>query len=610
MVKRIRLPLLTYLVGALLSAASVSAQSAPAGGKLDSIVKSRAALAKGTSRVILRAVNGQSVASLDKTVRQAGGVPGRVLSIIDSQVATVPNAALNGLAHNPHVQRISYDRAIAGSMERTGPTVGATAVRQQYGYDGSGVGVAIIDSGITSWHDDLGDAALGTQRVDRFVDFVGGQALSYDDYGHGTHVAGIIAGNGYDSGGLRSGIAPGSHLVVLKALDKTGSGRISDVIAALDYLVAHNAELNVRVCNLSVATAVFESYNTDPLTLAALEAVKANIVVVAAAGNNGRGPTGKMQYGGITAPGNAPWVLTVGASSHMGTIDPTDDTIAAFSSRGPTALDNSAKPDLVAPGVGIESLSDPNSAMYSIYSSYLLNGTVSTSFVPYLSLSGTSMATPVVAGTVALMLQANPALTPNAVKAILQYTSRPTSGYDSVTAGTGFLNAKGAVDLARYFANPAAGAYPAAPEWTANILWGNRLIRGGRLAADANAWSTDVLWGAPVTASGQQVEWGAACATADCSTGTTSSQWDATAPSRNVVWGNKCKGADCTGSWTISGVNSGGDIVVWGTSDGDIVVWGTSDGDIVVWGTSGPDIVVWGTACTDSSCAPVIWNRQ
>src|SRR5213075_680005 len=115
----------------------------------------------------------------------------------------------------------------------------------------------------------------------------------------------------------------------------------------LDYVVTNKTALNIRIVNLSVATGVYESYLSDPLTLAARQAVRAGIVVVAAAGNNGRGQMGSTQYGGITAPGNAPWVLTVGASSHMGTVDRSDDTIAPFSSRGPTAIDKLPKPDLV-----------------------------------------------------------------------------------------------------------------------------------------------------------------------------------------------------------------------------------------------------------------------
>src|SRR5439155_21612221 len=206
----------------------------------------------------------------------------------------------------------------------------------------------VIDSGVAPGEDDLADPSLtGSQRIDGFVDFVGGLAAPYDDYGLGTHVAGIIAGNGFDSSGARSGLAPGSRLVILKALDGTGQGRISNVIAALDYAVAHSSELNIRIINLSVGAGVYESYDADPLTIATKRAVDAGIVVVAAAGNAGRDPQGRTQYGAITAPGNAPWVVTVGASSHMGTTDRADDTMAAFSSRGPTAMDRIAKPDLV-----------------------------------------------------------------------------------------------------------------------------------------------------------------------------------------------------------------------------------------------------------------------
>src|SRR6185295_9587003 len=140
-----------------------------------------------------------------------------------------------------------------------------------------------------------------------------------------THVAGIIAGDGHDSDGRRRGIAPGATLLVEKVLDASGQGYISNVIAAIDYAIANKNALRLRVINLSLGAGVYESYTTDPLTLAAKRAVDAGIVVVAAAGNLGKAADGQPQYGAILAPGNAPWVITVGASSTMGTVVRQDD---------------------------------------------------------------------------------------------------------------------------------------------------------------------------------------------------------------------------------------------------------------------------------------------
>ena len=271
---------------------------------------------------------------------------------------------------------------------------------------------------------------------------------------------------------------------------------------------------------------MYESYNSDLFTLAARRVFEQGIVVVAAAGNLGSGSDGP-QYGGIGAPGNAPWVVTVGASSHMGTVDRADDEIAAFSSRGPTAVDYSAKPDLMAPGVGIYSLSDPNSHFYLSKPQNLLSGSVPTSYLPYLTLSGRSHAAPVVAGTVALMLQANPALTPNAVKAILEYTAQIYPGYDALTQGAGFLNARGAVDLARYLTSSSTGWYPTPPEWSRQIVWGKHRVQGGYLTSDANAWSNDVV-GGQTTAGAQNVTWGAG-----------------TVEGMTIVWGEACESSGC-----------------------------------------------------------------
>jgi len=551
--------------------------------KLDPLLSARTASA-GRSRVVIRLSDGSGVDAVASDAATQGGRTLRRLPIIDGVVLDIPNQAISALASNPLVERMSLDRYVGATMEITGSTVGATDVRQQLGYDGRGVNVAVIDSGAWPAHDDLADGA-GSSRVDGFVDFVKGGAAAYDDYGHGTHVAGIVAGNGTDSSGAETGIAPGAHLLVLKVLDANGRGRISDVIAALDYVVANRATLRTRVINLSVAAGVFESFETDPLTLAAKRAVTAGIVVVAAAGNRGSNGAGLPQYGGITAPGNAPWVLTVGASSHYGTADRSDDTIAGFSSRGPSAVNYGAKPDLVAPGVSIVSLADPGSTMYGAPDARLVAGSSGISYFPYIRLSGTSMAAPVVTGTVALMLQANPALTPNAVKAILQYTAQVYSGHDYLTEGAGFLNAKGAVELAAYLAAPAAMPYPSTNGWSGSLIWGNHLARGGRLTADANAWGTGITWGDGLAPNGDRVRWGtlqgskpwqSACLDMAC-------QSMAGDPllSPNVVWGSLCAGFDCQVPWSANGVSAASD------PEADIVVWGTSDGegDIVVWGT-------------------------
>jgi serine protease AprX len=615
------------------TAMSVEAQTTPS-SKLDPLVQPRASSLTGRSRVIVRAVDAASLPNVTLLIQQLGGIPGRPLPILDALAADIPNAALSGLGASSLVRRVALDRTVRDTLDRTAATVGATSVREELGYDGSGIGVAVIDSGVTTWHDDLTQPGVpGSQRVDQFVDFVNGQQTSYDDYGHGTHVAGIIAGNGFDSDGARAGIAPAAHLLVLKVLDASGRGRISDVIAAIDYVVSHQATFNTRIINLSLGAGVFESYNSDLLTLAAKKAVDRGIVVVAAAGNAGRNSQGRAVYGGTTAPGNAPWVLTVGASSTQGTPDRGDDVMAAFSSRGPTAIDRAAKPDLVAPGVGAESLSAPESTFYATRSPYLLNGTVATSFMPYLVLSGTSQATPVVAGTVALMLQANPRLTPNAVKAILQYTAQQYAGYDALTQGAGFLNARGAVDLARYFQSPTAVPFPSGVGWSRQLVWANHRIVGGVITATANAWGSTVAWGAATAGAGTPVTWGIRC-NADCSQpsadtwGTNCVTLDCSVviwgnvTANNVVWGWACGGFDCsfagitftwtpamTDSGTVQQTSSDEDTVVWGTSDeGDTVVWGTSDeGDTVVWGTSDEgDTVVWGT----SGDQYVEWDRS
>jgi hypothetical protein len=343
---------------------------------------------------------------------------------------------------------------------------------------------------------------------------------------------------------------------------------------------------------MSVGARITESYWTDPLTLAAKAVVDKGIVVVGASGNFGKNAAGQLQYGGITAPSNAPWVLTVGATSTQGTLTRYDDVMAGFSSSGPTFIDFGAKPDLVAPGTGTVSLAAPGSTFYAQKLSALVEGKPRIGFKPYLALSGTSMAAPVVSGTVALMIQANPALTPNLVKAILQYTAQPYPGYNALRQGAGFLNTLGAVRLARFYAQNQAGQrMPTQLVWGQQVLWGNHRIAGGYINPKGNAWQKGVVWGAAKALNGvDNIVWGTSCGDG-CD---------------NIVWGTH----DVNGDNIVWGTN-GDDNIVWGTEGMDNIVWGTAlDGDNIVWGTQGDDNIVWGTDCGGADCDNIVWGTS
>jgi len=481
--------------------------SAPPGdaSRLDAALRARARAPHGSSQVIIHSTTNLPI---DDVVRGAGGVTIRSLGPA-SVVALVPDRALPQLAANRRVASISADRLVTSTAATGGALARIRRAPQAFGVDGTGVGVATIDSGISAGHE-----VIAAGRLVHWMDFVGHLDVPYDDYGHGTHVAGIIAAS--DTGDRR-GIAPGAGLIVLKALDGTGSGRVSDVIAAVDYAIANRDRFNIRVINLSVAAGVYESYHTDPLAQAALRAVRAGIVVVAAAGNFGRTPAGEVQPGSIAAPGNAPWVLTVGASDDRATADPADDVVASFSSRGPTAIDGLSKPDLIAPGVGIEAAADPASALFALQPRGRVWGDAHAGGGPSLRLSGTSMAAPIVAGTVALIAQAAPGLTPNAIKAILEFTAQPRAGEDDEAQGTGLLNIRGAIALARQLSTPAgdAAALDAAAggtgTWSHRIIWGTQRVTGDFVAPSMRAWDLDVPWGADGSATGEIVTWGALC---------------------------------------------------------------------------------------------------
>src|SRR5579884_1019268 len=386
------------------------------------------------------------------------------LSLIHSVAVRVPARNLAGLSALPFVTHLSADVAVKKCDEFTVGSSEANVAWQQYRLDGSGVTVAVVDSGITGGNLDLSNPSSGASRVIGGVSFVPNQDYGGDSCGHGTHIAGIIAGNGANSTGPRFfhtfyGIAPNANLVDVRVLDKHGQGSVSTVISGIQWVVDNAAAYNIRVLNLSLGHPVGDHYYNDPLCQACEAAWKAGIVVVCAAGNNGRQNTTQTAglpnegwgtaYGSIQSPGNDPFVITVGATKNMDG-SRADDRIATYSSRGPTRLDFILKPDIVAPGnkvislyAGSTYLSTNVSSNAIPWSSYCYKNLTGES-QRYYVLSGTSMAVPLVAGAAALLLQANSSLSPDTVKARLMFSADklnfPDGTTDACTFGAGYLN--------------------------------------------------------------------------------------------------------------------------------------------------------------------------
>ena len=277
------------------------------------------------------------------------------------------------------------------------------------GTTGRGVTVAVLDSGVAADPDLVQPA----NRILASVNFAD-QRLVSDPGGHGTHVAGIVAGNGGRSDGQFVGVAPEANIVDVRVLSSTGSGRISSVVRGIEWVLAHQATYNIRVLNLSFGAPASTSYRTDPMSAAVEIAWRRGLVVVVAAGNGG------PARGTVASPGIDPYAITVGATDDQGTISPRDDTLAPFSSWG--SADSNAKPDLVAPGRRIVSLRVPGSALDRLFADRVVTASTGAT---YIRMSGTSMATPVVSGAVALLLQRRPSLTPDQVKAILVASTQP-----------------------------------------------------------------------------------------------------------------------------------------------------------------------------------------
>ena len=366
------------------------------------------------------------------------------------------------------------------------------------GYGMPSVGVAVIDSGIQSGVD------FGS-RITAFYDFTRGDirvVAPSDEYGHGTHVAGLAAGS-------YVGAAPTARLIGLKVLDGQGRGTTDNVIRAIEFAIVNKAALDIDIINLSLGHPIFESAATDPLVQAVEHASRAGIVVVVSAGNFGRNrTTGQIGYAGIASPGNAPSAISVGSVRTFDTVNRNDDRIAAYSSRGPSWYDGFAKPDISAPGDNLLSVGALRSTLRLVQESRGNAGN-------YMRMSGTSMAAGVVSGVVAMILQNNQHLTPNAVKMVLQYSSIPVKNDDGtyadvLTQGGGALNGSGALALARAI-NPSrslglkwltASITPMTTiggqsyVWSQRMVWGNHIARGtGIVDEQRPAWALNIVWG-------------------------------------------------------------------------------------------------------------------
>jgi serine protease AprX len=592
-----------------------------------------------------RALRGVRADSVQPVILQAG--PGRLAQLralcarlgvevraehpgLEALTVSVRGEDLARLAASPEVLAASSDAEVTAfgmpglAARSTSAHAREVTLRESLGlstsrFSGQGINVAIVDSGIDA-SSDVGPNVAG------FWDFTAGDLPTRprDEYGHGTHVAGLIASTGRDSDGRLAGLAPGSRLYGFKVLDANGRGRVSDVVRALEFIVAHRQSadpdaLRIDIINLSLGHPIFEPAATDPLVRAVEQAVRAGFVVITSAGNAGQRSDGLPGYAGITSPGNAPSAITVGAVDHQRTTGVRDDRVAPFSSRGPTWFDAYGKPDLVAPGVNLVSNAPADAALFAMYADLR----VSRAFG---SLTGTSMAAAVVTGVASQVLEASravsagrPGLTPNALKAILQYTAVPLAdgqipAYDPLTQGTGMLNPDGALVLARAIdtgmpegaswqrgrPQPQSVIGGVLEPWSQALIWADQIVWGSdALASNGAPWSTDIVWG--TRHQFENIVWGTSRQQYDNIVWGTARQYDnivwGTVRVEHIVWGaaadtwmDALASADRVIGQKLDATN-----IVWGTLEAANIVWGTLEGENIVWGTLDASNIVWGT---------------
>ena len=400
--------------------------------------------------VIVREAAGARAAAA-AAVRSLGGHVGRDLPIINGFVAMLPSGALGRLGSVPGVLSVTPDDAVTFSSQVDGfdPTKSPgswckwatnTHLKDmwQAGYTGKGIDVALIDSGIAPV------SGIDTKVIngpDLSFDSQASNLRYVDAYGHGTHMAGLIAGRDSSIPPTKEdemactafeGAAPGARIVNVKVAASDGATDVSPVIAAIDWVVQHRSDngMNIRVLNLSFGTDSTQSYLVDPLAYAAEVAWRRGIVVVVAAGNTGFGSST------VNDPAIDPYVIAVGADDTKGTDGTDDDVIPSFQTRG----DSTRHPDIVAPGQSIVSLRDPHGQIDQAHPGAEVGTT------RFFRGSGSSQATAIVSGAAADVLQDHPELTPDQVKALLMQTASRLKNADAIAQGAGLLNMHDARD--------------------------------------------------------------------------------------------------------------------------------------------------------------------
>jgi serine protease AprX len=496
--------------------------------------------------------------------------------VANGAVVLANSVELDDLALDPAVEHLTSDTKVRNWLAVSNQATAADQVRSGYAggllgigaiapVNGKGIGVAIVDSGIAA------HTALYNKVVAN-VSFVTGDASTTDTFGHGTHVAGIIAGQPTTVTPLYGGgIAPGANLVNVRVLGDDGSGYVSDVIDGLEWVLANRVRYNIRVVNLSLGHPVFERCADDPLCQEVGKLVQAGLVVVTAAGNYGKTDDGRMILGGITSPGNSPYAITVGATNTWGTASRSDDTVATFSSRGPAPIDFTVKPDLAAPGVRIVSLEAKNSVLPATYPTLHVAGTGSNE---YMLLSGTSMAAPMVSGAVALLLQGNPGLSPTQVKLALQNGATYMADGGLMGAGTGNAN---------FWASRKLASSGLLANLVNSVVAGLGVTSSGASFFDAGTLQNNLYAGSGIRLLSTllaPVVW----VTSDLLNFGQLNLLGISNPLANVVPKYLLYGA--VAGWTNA------QTITWGTQiqdpQGQTITWGTSasDGDTITWGTS------------------------